>query len=76
MLKDIDSKEIFKFQMNTPLSKNTVDTKNQEIILMDDTENNKIKKLEQKINKLENDVIIIKQILFNEKQNKNECTIQ
>lgn len=59
-LKDIDTKEMFTFNMTTPLNKF------QQTL---PTENNKIHDLEQKINKLENDISIIKQILIAKKYN-------
>lgn len=71
-LKDIDSKEIFKFNMNTPL---TVQH-DQSLILMGDVENDKIHKLEQKVNDLENDISKIKQILIMERRNKQLHQIQ
>lgn len=66
-LKDIDSKEIFTFNMNTPLTKKPIE---QELILMGDTSNDKIEQLEQKITKLENDITKIKKILIMERYNK------
>lgn len=65
-LKDIDSKEIFTFNMNSPLNARN----EQSLILMGDAENDKIHKLEQKVNELENDISKIKQILIMERRNK------
>lgn len=82
-LKDIDTKKIFTFNMNTPLNKSP--QTEQGLLLMGDVENNKIHNLEQKINKLEDDISKIKQILIIERYNKqlqkqqfhqDGCTIQ
>lgn len=67
-LKDIDTKEIFTFNMNTPLNKSP--QTDQGLLLMGDVENDKISRLEQKINKLEDDMSKIKQILIIERHNR------
>lgn len=83
-LKDIDTKEVFTFNMKIPLSK-TLYQPPDDLILMGDIENNEIAHLKAKISKLETDINKIKQYLILEKQKHvqplpqqktNECTIQ
>lgn len=84
-LKDIDTKEVFTFNMKVPLSK-TVPQPIEDLILMGDNgniENNEIIDLKTKMTKLESDINKIKQYLILEKQKQiqqtktsNECTIQ
>lgn len=88
-LKDIDTKEIFTFNMNIPLNKQPLNKSvqmntDQGLLLMGDVENDKVNMLEQKINKLEDDMSKIKKILIMEKLrqrqqqqlNQDGCVIQ
>ena len=58
IIKDIDTKEIFTFNLTKPLEKT-----NDDILLTNNIETNKIDILENKISKLENDIQNIKKYL-------------
>lgn len=81
-LKNIDSKKLYTFNLNFPLTKKN---KEHDILLTGDIEHSKIQFLEEKITKLENEITQIKQFIileqkkkqiFEYQQNHNECTIQ